>query len=150
MTTDEKEKPTTDEPTPGNGEGTASEEEPDNAPMRVKGEMFLRAKLAISEWMEVQTRMKLIGYQLADEWKKTVHDPLKLLQQSEHEIRKELSLKQANWATLQRKIAHDFGIPEEDIFKYTFDNESGILTPPPPPPKADGESEAETSPPAKE
>jgi hypothetical protein len=129
----------------GNGENATPEEDVDNVPMRVKGEMFLRAKLAIAEWVEVQTRMKLIGYQIADEWKKPVHAPLLLLQQAETEIRKELSLKQANWATLQRKIAHDFGIPEEDIFKYTFDNESGILTPPPPPPKV--EAEAATNPP---
>ena len=151
MTTEEKNEEMTEAaPDTGNGEGKAPEEEEDvdPVPMRVKGEMFLRAKLAISEWMEVQTRMKLVGYQLAEEWKKTVHDPLKLLQQSEHEIRKELSVKQTNWATLQRKMAHDFGIPEEEIFKYTFDNVSGMLTPPPPPPKA--ETEAATSPPKEE
>lgn len=105
---------------------------------KVTGMLFHEMRAACAEMEAANKQVQLLITHIAHESQKKVYEPLIRLMQSRDEAMRELALRKQTFGAVQLKLGKKFGIAPEELQNWSFDTESGVLSPPGPPPKKQG------------
>lgn len=105
---------------------------------KLTGILYHEMRAAHAEVEAANKQVQLLTTHVLHEQQKQVHAPLVKLMQSRDAATRELQLRKQAFGAVQLKVGKKFGIPPEELQNWSFDTDSGVLSPPGPPPKQQG------------